>query len=123
MKAMRCGLARFRPWLFALALVPTVHAADDVVLLPPLFVTERRSDGPAWRYASAGGIEVLSRCEDRVTTDFLSSYLKRKLELDQVLPPRLRVDQTMPTALILITPALARAMNEQLAAAMRAATG
>lgn len=118
--------ARFWPLLLVLALAvkgDPAPAGDSVVILPPLFVTARRAERPPWRYACAGGVEVLSCCDDRTTRAFVAAYLRRKFQLDDVLPPRLRAEQTAPTALILIPPAAARAMNAELAAAMRENTG
>lgn len=111
----------------ALALVacvlPPRLAADPaggpVTLLPPMLVREHR-DGAHWRYAAVGGLEVLSRCDDGTTTAFVTAYLRRQAELDQLLPPALRRRQSVPLAIILITPAVERAMNEDLVRTMNA---
>jgi len=102
-------------------------AADDrqirggggapVMLLPPLLVRDHH-DSQIWRYAAVGGLEVLSRCDDATTTSFVTSYLRRKLELAQVLPPQLQLRQSVPLAIILITPAVEKTMNEDLVKTM-----
>jgi hypothetical protein len=98
------------------------QSASDapVTLLPPMLVREHR-DGPTWRYAAVGGLEILSRCDDGTTTAFVTSYLRRKMELALLLPPTLQLQQSVPEALILITPAAQKAMNEELARTMDAA--
>ncbi len=105
------------------ALLPlAVAAAGDapVLMLPPLLVREHRKNGPVWRYASVAGIEVLSRGDDRRTTAFVTSFLRRQAELDEILPPLLQLRQSVPLQIILITPEVEKTMNEELVRTMQA---
>jgi len=104
------------PAIFAAAPAPP-DAAGSALLLPPMLVREHNG-GPSWRYASVGGLEILSRCDDDTTTSFINGYLSRKLELEQLLPPQLQVRQSVPLAVILITPAVEKTMNEELVKTM-----
>jgi hypothetical protein len=109
--------------LTLLGLVPlAVSAAGEapVTMLPPLLVREHRNTGPAWRYTSAAGIEVLSRGDDRLTSAFVTAFLRRQAELGELLPPLLQLRQSVPLQLILITPAVEKTMNEELVRTMQA---
>ncbi len=90
-------------------------------MLPPLLVHEHRANGPVWRYAStSGGLEVLSRGDDRLTTAFVTSFLRRQAELEEILPPLLQLRQSVPLQIILITPEVEKTMNEELVRTMQA---
>ena len=120
---MRRDFLRSAFALAALGLLPLLaSAAGDAgtpMLLPPMLVQDHRN-GPVWRYAAVGGLEVLSRCDDSTTTAFITSYLRRRLELEQLLPPDLQLRQAVPLAIILITPAVEKTMNEELVRTMNA---
>jgi hypothetical protein len=109
--------------LTLLGLVPlAASAASDapVMMLPPLLVREHRNTGPIWRYTSVAGIEVLSRGADRLTSAFLTSFLRRQVALEEILPPLLQLRQSVPLQIILITPAVEKTMNEELVRTMQA---
>ena len=84
---------------------------NRTVVLPPYFVQERRVGAP-WRYTSAPGVEVISRCPDGTTREFVETFLIRDVELRAILPRDLQFEHSVPTAVILITPEMAKAMNE-----------
>lgn len=98
-------------------------ADNDLILLPPLLVVGSRHHGPAWRYVQAGDLEVLSRCEDHVTRDFLTGYLRRRAQLDAVLPRSLQLRQSLPLSFVLIPPEAEGELNQALSEVMNRAAG
>jgi hypothetical protein len=92
--------------------VSSAQGEDDVVSLPPLFVEER--ERPLhWRYAAAGGIEVLSLCDDDVTREFLRRCLQLDHALTVLLPERFQFRTSVPRAQILFNEDLGRARSQE----------
>lgn len=87
-----------------------------------MLVREHRNR-PVWRYASVGNIEVLSQCDDRTTSSFVTAYDRRQLELERLLPPGLQLAQSTPLTIILVTPAVQKTMREELVKTMNQSSG
>ena len=68
--------------------------------MPPLFVTEAVKGAP-WQYAAIPGAEVLSRCSDYTTSQFLQDYRRLSQLLGLLVPDNLRVQMSVPTTFIL----------------------
>ncbi|HTI52326.1 MAG TPA: hypothetical protein VL475_15290, partial [Planctomycetaceae bacterium] len=82
-------------------IVSSLRAADDpVVLLPPLEVAAKLQTTP-WRYASVGGVEILSSCSEPTTRLFI----EREHRLDQLfallVPPEFQVRMSVPKIIVL----------------------
>lgn len=104
-----------RLWRVLLAVgwvaAPLRAAEDQAVALPP-FLVEELTKGPPWRYTQAIGYEVLARCSDATTRRVLAVNHALYQLLADILPTSLRLDFTVPKALILydeeLTPAASR---------------
>jgi len=106
---------RAAPVLIDAPAPPASAAAPDkeAVELPPYLVSEFKPGDSRWKYVAAPGYEVLSRCDEHTTLDFVGTFILRERELREMLPESLVTAPSTPTALILITPAIARAMGDQ----------
>lgn len=87
--------------LVALAAAFPLRSAESApVALPPFFV-EEIAKGPPWRYASAMGYEILSRCDERTTRRVIEAHHRLHQLLEEILPPSLQLTWTVPRTLIL----------------------
>lgn len=95
------------------------------VELPPYLVigqaSKRLSGGHRWAYGKLPGLEVLSCCPDATTREFVKEFLRRQIELKELLPTNLQLEQTTPLTLILVPPVVGATMSGELASDMRAA--
>lgn len=91
-------------------------AAEPIVELPPLIVADSAGARP-WRYAAIDGVEVLSRCDDAITCDWLQRHQRLTELFALVLPPDLQFRTRMPVTIILVdaaaTPALSATLVRQ----------
>ncbi len=112
-------MKRLRLVLLALGLlaVPLRAAEDQAVALPP-FLVEEMSKGPPWRYTEAIGYEVLARCSDATTRRVLEVNHTLYQLLTDILPPSLRIDFTVPKALILYDQELTPAASKEVIAGL-----
>lgn len=105
--------------LIGLALVwmGALIAADEPppVALPP-FLVEEAHKGPPWRYATAPGYEILSRCSDSVTRRVVENHQRLHLVLAEILPPSLQLQCTQPRSLILYDEELQPAASREVIA-------
>ncbi|MBL9203121.1 MAG: hypothetical protein JNL39_21610 [Opitutaceae bacterium] len=85
------------------------------VALPP-FLVEEASKGPPWRYATAPGYEILSRCGDSVTRRVVATHQRLHQLLAEVLPPALQFQCTLPRTLILYDEELQPAASREVIA-------
>jgi len=92
-------------------------AEGRTVQLPPYIVLEQA--GSHWRYVSAPNLEVISKCEDWETAEFVEAFITQDRKLAEILPDFLRMNRSIPMTIILITPEMARDMRKQMAEAMR----
>ena len=88
----------------------TAFTRGETVVLPPYLVAE---DVP-WRYISTSGLEVISRCSDRDTREFVETFILRDKELQEMFPENLRFKPSGQVIIILITGQMASAMGTQL---------
>lgn len=93
-----CALIALAAGAFHLRAAEPALAAP--VALPPFFV-EEIAKGPPWRYASALGFEVLSRCDERSTRRVIEAYHRLYQLLEEILPSSLQAKWTVPRTLIL----------------------
>lgn len=84
-----------------LALGVGANAQDNTVQLPPMMVQETEKM-PPWRYAKIPEMEVLSRCSDGTTKDFLRSYLHMRHVLRALIPDQYLLHQELPRISILV---------------------
>lgn len=88
--------------------------ADAVIELPPYVVEEKGEKSPAWRYASVTGLEVISRCSDDVTRQWIDRQHRLHELLALILPREFQGRSDVPTHYILFsedaTPEAAREM-------------
>ena len=75
--------------------------AQEAVQLPPMMVKETEKM-PPWRYIQVPGLEVLSRCRDGTTKDFLRSYLHMRHVLRAFVPDEYLLHQELPRIVILV---------------------
>ena len=68
------------------------------VTLPPFFVEEK---GPHWNYASADGLEVLTRCDEDMTQGIVKQVYKAQSYVDTLLPKKYQVNKSLPRVLLL----------------------
>ena len=68
------------------------------VTLPPFFVEEK---GPHWNYASADGLEVLTRCDEDMTLGIVKQVYKAQSFVDALLPQKYQVSKSLPRVLLL----------------------
>ena len=92
-------LLAFGALLAATAL--SVSGEEETVQLPPMLLQEKVKL-PPWRYTRIAGLEVLSRCEDTTTKDFLRSYLHMQHVLRALVPDAFLWRQEMPYILLLV---------------------
>lgn len=93
-----CTLVALAACAFPLRAAESSSAAP--VALPPFFV-EEIAKGPPWRYASAMGYEILSRCDERTTRRVIEAHYRLHQLLEEILPPSLQLTWTVPRTLIL----------------------
>ncbi len=75
-----------------------VLTSTNKVVLPPFFVEEK---GPHWNYASAPGLEVLTRCDENITLGIVKQVYRAQSYVDTLLPKRYQVKKTLPRVLLL----------------------
>ena len=90
-------------------------AEGRTVKLPPYVVLGQAME--PWRYVSAPGLEVISRCSNWETTRFVEAFLNQDRKLAEILPSFLRVEQSVPVTMILITPKIVAEMGKHMAEA------
>jgi len=97
--------------------------ADRTVRLPPYLVTD--SVPLKWRYVSLPGFEILSCGRSAETVEFVDEVYRQQAWLDEIVPPELQARQAVPTAMILFSPEVRKAISaniSRLAAAKAAET-
>ena len=88
---------------------------NKTVELPPYIVlTDRGVKNNPWKYISIGSIEVLSYCETSETRNFVRTFVKRQMELAEILPGYLAAEQSAKQEIILITTRMYNDMREQM---------
>jgi hypothetical protein len=96
-----CG---WRVALGALLLATPVSAAskeaERVVELPPMVVEDTKVP-QRWRYATLPGMEFLTCCEDDQAIQLIGRTHRMAQQLDQFLPPQLRVRHSTPVSFVL----------------------
>ncbi|MBL9189635.1 MAG: hypothetical protein JNK23_19295 [Opitutaceae bacterium] len=109
----------FRLLAFALAwpLAPLRAAEEALVALPP-FLVEEAAKGPPWRFATAPGYEILSRCSDAVTRRVVATHQRLHLLLAEILPVSLQLQCSLPRTLILYDEELQPAASREVIARM-----
>jgi hypothetical protein len=85
-------------------------AEGVTVKLPPYIVFGQAL--MSWQYVSAPNLEVISRCKDWETTEFVEAFVSQDRKLAEILPDFLRVKQSVPVTMILITPKIAAEMGK-----------
>ncbi len=65
-----------------------------VVELPP-YVVEEPLD-PPWRYATIPGVEVISRCQDSITSQLIDRHHRLSQLLSMIFPPELQPQRDTP---------------------------
>lgn len=88
-----------------LLLVPLAKAAvgketERAVELPPLIVEDAKIP-PRWRYAALPGMEFLACCDDDLTLQLMESVQRMMQQLDQFVPPQLRLRVDAPVSYVL----------------------
>src|SRR5437763_836651 len=99
--------------LAVLATTPALFSQspdDRVVQLPPM-VIEESSSLPPWLYASADGVEYLSRCSESVTRDYVQMTRDRTAALHALFPAGLFLHMDVPVTTILVSQKLKPTSN------------
>lgn len=110
---------RFRFLLVSVALLaPPLRAAEDQAVALPPFLVEELAKGPPWRYTEAMDYEILARCSDTTTRRVLEMHHTLYQLLADILPRSLRLDFTVPKALILYDEELTPAASKEVIAGL-----
>lgn len=100
----RQGQSLWMSGLFGVALLGQAEEPLPVIALPPLEVSADVVGRRSWRYWQSTDVEVLSRCSDAVTWEFVRAHARLVAMLDHVLPADLQVQMTLPMAFLLAEP-------------------
>jgi hypothetical protein len=74
---------------------------NDIQILNRFVVVADRIDGPPWRYATIPGYEILSRCKDSETKDWITRLLRGNQEMSAMLPDGCLSQLGAPVSVIL----------------------
>jgi hypothetical protein len=94
-----------------------VRPDDPVVKLPPMLVEENAARLP-WRYAQLPGVELLTVCDDDVSTEFAETHFKLNQLLAVILPERFQAHSSVPDSIILFDEDLRKARSREVIADM-----
>lgn len=94
-----CGFALF-VLSAVLADAAVVKEAERVVELPPLIVEDAKVP-TRWRYATLPGMEFLACCDDDLTLQMMECVQRMMGQLDQFVPPQLRLRMDAPVSYVL----------------------
>lgn len=94
--------------------------AAKVIELPPYWVEAKDERAPTWRYASVAGLEVISRCSDEVTRQWIDRQHRLHELLALVLPRDFQGRSDVPMNYVLFGGDLAPEVTQELVAAIRA---
>lgn len=98
---------------------PQPDLTDRIVRLPPLVVAESRdTKSRPWRYAEIPGFEILSRCTDGTTADFVRGFHRATWLLQALVPPQLLVKMSAPSAVLLYNRESAQQLPPELVSEM-----
>ncbi len=103
-----------------LALRNSSGRADGVIELPPYFVEEKADRQPVWRYARVAGLEVLSRCSDDVTRQWIDRQHQLHELLTLILPREFQGKSDVPTNYVLFSADLASEATREIVSAIQA---
>ncbi len=73
---------------------------ERVVELPPLIVEDSKVP-TRWRYAAFSGMEFLDCCDDDLTLQLMETVHRMMQQLDQFVPPQLRIRLDAPVSYVL----------------------
>jgi hypothetical protein len=73
----------------------------EIVSMEKFVVEASRVEGPPWRYAAIPGYEILSRCNDSETNDYLVALLRGNEVMKAMLPEGCLIDASYPSSIIL----------------------
>jgi hypothetical protein len=74
---------------------------NDILMLDRFVVTADRVQGPPWRYTTIPGYEILSRCKDSETKDWILRLLRGNEEMAAMLPDGCLSELGSPVGVIL----------------------
>lgn len=103
-----------------LAVRPGAKRAARVIELPPYVVEERGERQPVWRYASVDGLEVISRCSDEVTRQWIDRQYRLHALLGLIFPREFQAKSDVPMNYVLFGGDLAPEAIQEMVAAIRA---
>lgn len=103
-----------------LAIRPGRASRDTVIELPPYWVEDKGERPPIWRYARVGGLEVISRCSDEVTRQWIDRQHRLHALLALILPPEFQGKSDVPMNYVLFGGDLAPEATQELVEAIRA---
>jgi len=102
------------------AAAPAAGGPNAIVELPPLEV-EVRVTGHPWSYAESSGFEVLSRCSDSITKEFLEAQNRASQLFKLIVPETLQFRVSAPTIIVLSNRSSTPAASQELLASSLAA--
>lgn len=89
-----------------------------VVELPPLLVEAESLQQPRWRYGAVPGFDVLSSCSIELTDGFVRTFLRRRQQLQEILPADVLNLAALPVTLILVPKSQEAALSREIASTM-----
>ena len=89
------------PFNFAAEPAATAPVAEGIVELPPLEVSAGLVKVRPWQYTMHGGIEILSRCTDAVTSELAQSVYRAEQLFAYLVPEEFQVKLAVPKILVL----------------------